>query len=264
MQLQGGSQAEGYKVQLEIFEGPLDLLLHLIRQQEIDIYDIPIAHITRQYLEYLEILDVFNLDNAGEFLVMAATLMRIKARMLLPVQREGDEDDVDPREELVRRLLEYKRFKEAATKLGEAADRRSDLFPRGQEYAFLDAEEEPAEFSLSLFDLLGAVRNVLDRLEGDHLHHVFQEVYTVENQMAAMLERLETRERIRFEDVFSEARVKMEVVVTFIAVLELMKEGRLRARQLEPYGQIWLSQCAEEPDSHEPRRRRAEEGEDAA
>jgi segregation and condensation protein A len=219
----------------------LDLLLYLIQRDEMDIYDIPIADITQQYLATIELLDVFNLDNAGDFLVMAATLMRIKARLLLPVQRsDEDDDDIDPRDELVRRLLEYKKFKEAAQSLGEHEEERSDWFYRGSAFPYLDQAQEAPEFALSLFDLLSAVRNVLERLEGDHKHHVYQETFTVEQQVERILGELAARERLRFEEIFEAARTKMHVVVTFVAMLELMKQQRIRAQQIVQYGDIWL------------------------
>ncbi|HEX9640331.1 MAG TPA: segregation/condensation protein A, partial [Candidatus Krumholzibacteria bacterium] len=192
--------ADLYTVRLERFEGPLDLLLYLIQRDEMDVYDIPISRITRQYLEYIELIDVFNLDNAGEFLVMAATLMRIKARMLLPVQKldDGDGEELDPRDELVRRLLEYRKFKEAAASLAEKEESRRDFYARGADYPFLDLEQEAPEFSLTLFDLLGAVRNVLRRIESDPSHHVYQEVFTVESQTRRLIERLAGVEQLRF------------------------------------------------------------------
>lgn len=243
--------AESLLLQLGEFEGPLDLLLYLIQRDELDIYNIPIAQITQQYLEYLELLDVFDLDNAGEFLVMAATLMRIKARLLLPVTRPGeeDDDDIDPRDELVRRLLEYKKYKEAAQSLATKEQDRSEYFARGGAYAFLEeAEEEPVELALSLFDLLGAVRNVLQEIRGESSHHVFTEVYTVEGQEEHIINMLAEGERVRFEELFRNMQVKMEIVVTFVALLDLLKAGRIRANQSKTYGDIWLEGREPEPD----------------
>lgn len=240
---------ESLLIHLHDFEGPLDLLLYLIQRDELDIYNIPIAQITRQYLEYIELLDVFDLDNAGEFLVMASTLMRIKARLLLPVTRPGeeDEDDIDPRDELVRRLLEYKKYKEAAQDLSRKETERAEYFGRGGAFPFLsEAEEEPVELSLSLFDLLGAVRNVLQEMRGEASHHVYTDVYTVEGQETHILEELATTGRLRFEELFRGMKVKMEVVVTFVAILDLLKAGRIRADQSKVYGEIWLE--AREPD----------------
>lgn len=238
-----GVARTGYTVRLDQFEGPLDLLLYLIQRDEIDVYDIPIAHITQQYLQSIEQLEVFELDNAGEFLVMASTLMRIKARMLLPVQRPGDDDDDegDPRDELVRRLLEYKKYKEAARALSSKSTERAEFFRRGQDYPFLDqAEEEAPELSLSLYDLLRAVGNVLEEMRGENVHHVYTDVYTVEGQEHHIVGRVEREERVLFGDLFGNMQVKMEVVVTFIALLDLLKTRRVRAYQGETYGDIWL------------------------
>lgn len=235
--------AAGYTVRLDQFEGPLDLLLYLIQRDEVDVYDIPIAHITKQYLLSIEELDQFDLDNAGEFLVMASTLMRIKARMLLPVQRPGEEDDEegDPRDELVRRLLEYKKYKEAAQALSGRSQERAEYFGRGTDYGFLDqAEEEAPELSLSLFDLLRAVNNVLEEMRSEGTHHVYTEMYTVDGQEEQILHRIDHEERFRFDELFAGMRVKMEVVVTFIALLDLLKTRRVRAYQSDAYNEIWL------------------------
>jgi len=236
--------SSGYNVQLDEFQGPLDLLLYLIQRDEIDIYNIPIAHITKHYLDSIERLAEFDLDNAGEFIVMASTLMRIKARLLLPVTRPGEEDDEDgdPREELVRRLLEYKRYKEAAQALQGKSSDREQFFGRGQDYGFLDqaGEEEPPELSLSLFDLLRAVNNVLEEMRSEGTHHVYTEMYTVEGQEEQIVHRIDREERFRFIELFSEMKVKMEVVVTFIALLDLLKSRRVHAYQSDAYGDIWL------------------------
>lgn len=232
----------GYTVHLDRFEGPLDLLLYLIQRDEIDIYDIPIAHITEHYLSFIKDLDVLNLEKAGEFLVMASTLMRIKARFLLPLQRpEEDEDGEDPRDELVRRLLEYKKYKEAAVSLAHAEEERLQYFTRSLEYPFRDQiPEEPQELSLSLIDLLGSVKQILDNLKGEQFHRVYQEVFTVEEQIEHISNTLSERKSIPFVELFSEARSKMEVVVTFVAMLELIKNAIVSARQVDNYGEIWL------------------------
>jgi segregation and condensation protein A len=237
-----GAANRGYTIQLDRFEGPLDLLLYLIQRDEIDIYDIPIAHITEQYLASIKDLHSLDLENAGEFLVMAATLMRIKARLLLPVQRsEEEEDGADPRDELVRRLLEYKKYKEAAQSFAQAEEQRRQYFSRPIEYPFRDQiPQEPPEFSLSLYDLLGSVKEILDSLKGDQLHHVYNMVYTVEEQAEKLQALLDGSQGIRFKEVFGGASCKMEIVVTFVAMLELMRQGSLWARQIEAYGEIWI------------------------
>ncbi len=255
-------EAKGYNVQLDRFEGPLDLLLYLIQRDEIDIYDIPISHITEQYLASIDEIDALDLEKAGEFLVMASTLMRIKARLLLPVTREEEMDEEgDPRDELVRRLLEYKKYKEAAAALGASEEKRREYFGRFMEFPFKDRiEEEPPEFSLSMYDLLSSVKNVLDQLKGDHRHHVYQEVFTVEGQTEKILAQLEERGSLRFEEVFAESRVKMEVVVTFVAMLELMRQRQVLARQLSTYGEIWLyAGESPEPTQQQPEEQPGEE-----
>ncbi len=238
----GDVDRSGYTVRLDSFEGPLDLLLFLIQRDEIDIYDIPIAHITEHYLSFIEDLDLLDLEKAGEFLVMASTLMRIKARLLLPLQRaEEDEEGEDPRDELVRRLLEYKKYKEAAASLAKAEEERRQYFRRPLEYPFRDQiPEEPPELSLSLMDLLSSVKEILDNLKEEVVHRVYQEVFTVEEKIEIIQAVLREKKSVPFVELFSGSRSKMEVVVTFVAMLELMKSGVLSARQVENYGEIWL------------------------
>ena len=226
-------------VQLEIFEGPLDLLLHLIKKNEVSITDIPIAAITEQYLATLELMQTLNLDMAGEFLVMAATLIHIKSRMLLPVSDgETDEEDEggDPREELVRRLLEYQRFKEAASELGQRDVLTRDVFVRAAPPA---EKAVPAGFrELSVFELLTALRRVLERLPKDEFHEVTLEKITVREKMTLVLERLRVGGRLMFESLFTDARTRMEVIVTFLAMLELVKIRAVRIFQDRLQGPI--------------------------
>jgi segregation and condensation protein A len=222
-------------VQLEIFEGPLDLLLHLIKKNEVSITDIPIAAITEQYLATLDLMQTLNLDMAGEFLVMAATLIHIKSRMLLPISDgETDEEDEggDPREELVRRLLEYQRFKEAASELGQRDVLTRDVFVRA---ATLTEKPVPAGFrELSVFELLTALHRVLERLPKDEFHEVTLEKITVREKMTLVLERLRLGGRVMFDSLFTDARTRMEVIVTFLAMLELVKIRAIRIFQDRP------------------------------
>jgi segregation and condensation protein A len=226
-------------VQLEIFEGPLDLLLHLIKKNEVSITDIPIASITEQFLATLELMQTLNLDVAGEFLVMAATLIHIKSRMLLPVsESEADEEEegLDPRNELVHRLLEYQRFKEAASELEQRDVLTRDVFVRA---AASPETPEPAPFrELSVFELLTALRRVLDRLPKDEFHEVTLEKITVREKMTLLLDRLHAHGQVLFESLFSDARTRMEVVVTFLAMLELVKMRAIRILQDDPQGPI--------------------------
>jgi segregation and condensation protein A len=226
------------RVQLDIFEGPLDLLLHLIKKNEVSITDIPIATITEQYLATLELLQTLNLDVAGEFLVMAATLIHIKSRMLLPTgDDEPDEDEgVDPRDELIRRLLEYQRFKEAADQLEQREMLARDVFARG---AAPTEETPPAGFrELSVLELLTALRRVLDKLPKDNVHEVTLEKITVREKMTLLLDRLRAEGKVLFESLFSDVKSRMEVVVTFLAMLELVKGRAIRIYQEEAAGSI--------------------------
>lgn len=226
-------------VQLEIFEGPLDLLLHLIKKNEVSITDIPIATITEQFLATLELMQTLNLDMAGEFLVIAATLIHIKSRMLLPVTEgevDDEEEEGDPRDELVRRLLEYQRFKEAASELEQRDVLTRDVFVRA---AAPSESPEPALFrELSVFELLTALRRVLDRLPKDEFHEVTLEKITVREKMTLLLDRLHAHGQVLFESLFSDARTRMEVVVTFLAMLELVKMRAIRILQESLQGPI--------------------------
>jgi segregation and condensation protein A len=228
------------RVQLEIFEGPLDLLLHLIKKNEVRITDIPIATITEQYLATLEVMQAFNLDVAGEFLVMAATLIHIKSRMLLPLTdaEEDEEEGADPREELVRRLLEYQRFKDAADQLERRELLTRDVFVR----SVAPAEEIPAPGfrELSVFELLTALKRVLDRLPKDVVHEVMLDKITVREKMTLLLDHLRTQGKILFEALFAEVKTRMEVVVTFLAMLELVKVRAIRIFPEEATGPIQI------------------------
>lgn len=232
------------RVQLEMFEGPLDLLLHLIKKNEVSITDIPIATITEQYLSTLELLQSLNLDMAGEFLVMASTLIHIKSRMLLP-PGEGEEEEEegdDPREELVRRLLEYQRYKEAAEELEQREILKRDVFVRRSE---IPEDLEPAGFEgLSLFDLLSALRHVLERLPEETVHEVTLDKISVREKMGLLLDDLHRRGKVIFQSLFEEATSRMEVVVTFLAMLELVKIRAVRVWQEERVGPIVIEMAA--------------------
>lgn len=232
------------KVQLEIFEGPLDLLLHLIKKNEVSITDIPIAAITEQYLALLELMQSLNLDVAGEFLVMAATLIHIKSRELLPGgDEEPDEDEgVDPRAELVRRLLEYQRYKDAAAELEQREILTRDVFVRAPAPA---EEAGPREFrEISVFELLGALKRVIDRLPKDIVHEVTLERITVREKMTMLLDKLRVENRVIFESLFAEVKSRLEIVVTFLAMLELVKVRAIRIFQEEAEGEIVIEAAA--------------------
>jgi len=225
-----------YAVKLPVFEGPLDLLLHLIRLNEVDVADIPIQRIAEQYLEYLELLRELDLDLAGEYLLMAATLAWIKSRMLLPPE-PGDEDQegLDPRAELVARLLEYQRFKEAAAELGELPRLGRDVFRPNPP----DVEPRPDEersIAVGLFELLTAMRRVLDQARArSATHEVEVEEVTVLERMRTVMDALEHAETLEFLDLFHDARGEVasraSIVATFLAILELTRLGALRIYQ---------------------------------
>lgn len=215
-----------YKIQLEKFEGPLDLLLYLIKKDEIDIYDIPIAEVTEQYIQYIELMKVLDLDGVGDFLVMAATLLQIKSRMLLPPDPHAAEPQEDPRTELVRRLEEYQRIKEAAEELRVRAEQRQDLFPRridAEAIAGLKEESKEVYFEANLFDLITALTAAMTNKPERSSYEVAREEYTVEEKVHDILHLLVERPSMRLQDLFERARSKLEVIVTFMAVLELCK-----------------------------------------
>lgn len=233
-----------YRVKLEIFEGPLDLLLHLIKMQELDIYDIPIALITKQYLEYLGLMRALNLDIAGEFLVMASTLTLIKSKMLLPPSEEEGEDESgeDPRKELVESLLEYQRFKELATELKEKELAQADIFKRGG--AEQEAGEEDIWIDASIFDLLSALKNLLDKVPEDVSKEIFIDEINVSERINFIMESLEGEEFLSFDQLFSDMVNRMEIIVTFLALLELIRLKMIRAEQISRFGTIRIYRAA--------------------
>jgi len=229
---------EIYNIKIPVFEGPLDLLLHLIRENKIDIYDIPIALITHQYLQYIEIMKELNLDIAGEFLVMAATLIHIKSRMLLPVDEEvPPEEQEDPRRELVQRLIEYQAFKEAAHGLKQREDEWSRVFRR--EPVSDEADGDVYLADVNLFDLLSVFKKILDTAPPE-VATITKESLTVKDKMSLIMEMLEGQNAIRFEEFFKEVLTKTLLIVTFIALLELTRLGLVRAYQEKEFGNIWV------------------------
>jgi segregation and condensation protein A len=230
----------GVTFKLPRFEGPLDLLLHLIKRDEIDIYDIPIAHITRQYLQFIEIMRMLDLDVAGEFLVMAATLMRIKAKMLLPLPRSDEEEEEgDPREELVQRLLEYRLYKEASGTLKSQEALRRSIFERGMVPTEDDAGPLPLA-PATLFDLLEALNRVMSRRPEQAVYAVQTEVWDIEDKMSLIARTVAEDGRLNFSALMSQARARMEIVVTFMALLELVKLGTVRVVQDDNFADILI------------------------
>jgi len=236
-----------YRVQIEEFEGPLDLLLHLIKKNEVDIYNIPIAAITRQYLEYIELLKELNLDIAGEFLVMAATLLQIKSRMLLPVPQDEEEAETeDPRAELVRRLLEYQRYREASSELSTRNLLGREVFARkfeAPEVAELEPIEEPAE--VELFELIEAFQKVLARVKVETFHNVVTDGISIAERISQVLSLLHEAGTLSFDALFTDGMTRDLLVVSFLSILELTKLKLIKITQLERLGTIWLSLTAQ-------------------
>ena len=229
------------RITLPVFEGPLDLLLYLIRREKIDIHDIPIAPITRQYMEYLDLMKELNLDVAGEFMVMAATLIHIKSKMLVPVEpteAAGEEDGVDPREELVRRLLEFQRYKEAAGILHQQAQIRAATWPRPDAVLpkFDDVGEEMLE--AGLFDLIAAFKEMLERRKVLFAHEVEAEGKSVEERMEELLALLGQGQSLDFLELFASQSTKADMIVTFLALLELIRLKSVKVYQRGLFGPI--------------------------
>jgi len=225
-----------YKVQLPFFEGPMDLLLHLIKKNEINIYDIPIAFITEQYLGYIEMLKVLNLDSIGDFLLMAATLMYIKSKMLLPPTPDEEGEEADPREELVKRLVEYKKFKEAAESLGKREQYYSELFDREAKVEGIEKEEILLE--VSIFDLISAFRDITSRIVEKGFHEVTARKMTITDKISHIMEKLNAQSSLTLQDLFLEMTSKLEMVVTFLAVLELIRLKLIKVVQRSPFATI--------------------------
>ncbi len=235
-----------YKVHLEVFEGPLDLLLYLIKKSEVDIYNIPITKITTQYMEYLDLMKMVVPDVAGEFVVMGATLMYLKSRMLLPQDQQVSDpdavaDEMDPRWDLIRQLVEYKKFKEAAEHLQEREVFQQNIYSRQQvSLGFAAPEEEKTLFGeVSIFDLLNAFNCVLKRAEEvEDLREIFEDRFTVSDKIDFLMRLTAVEPRTRFSKLFDGMASRQEVVVTFLALLELMRLRQLRIEQGEAFGEI--------------------------
>jgi len=238
--------SEAWRVELSSFNGPMDLLLYIIHKDEIDIYDIPISYITNKYLEYIDVIKALSLETAGEFIVMAATLARIKVRMLLPIKAGPDEiDEEDPRAELVRRLLEYKRFKDAANEFTELEAQRGKLHVRTHRYPFMKEEAEQPKLRLNMFELLNALSGIIERVSSTSGHTVNIAIFTVSQKIELIKKLLSEGKTVRFDELFKNDSIKMEVVVTFIAILEMSKQAKINIMQTETNGPIWLKWAPE-------------------
>lgn len=228
-----------YKVQLEIFEGPLDLLFYLIKREELDIHHIPIARITEQYLEYINLMRMLNLDLAGEFLVMAATLMHIKSRMLLPKgELREDEEDEDPQAELVKQLIEYQKFKEMAEKLDKRQIQQEDIFIRGKDESMKLAQKEGFLLEANLFDLINAFSKILTTVSEESFAEIIEDEATVNEKIRDILDLLRRQISLNFTRLFVGLATKVEMVVTFLALLELIRLKEVKIRQAQRFGEI--------------------------
>lgn len=236
-----------YKVKFEVFEGPLDLLLYLIKKEEVDIYEVNLTRLATQFIEYIDMMREFDLEIAGEFLVMASTLMYIKSRELLPVdqqaQVEGEEEGEDPRWELIRQLVEYKKFKDAAAQLHVLEARQENVFPRVPGKLEFAEEKPAAKVEISIFDLLNAVNAVLKRFEKlqGSTRDIFEDKWTVSEKIEYVVRILGTREHVRFSELFEDATSRSEVVCTFLALLELIRLKQLVCVQAADFGEIEIT-----------------------
>jgi segregation and condensation protein A len=237
-----GNMAD-YKVKFEVFEGPLDLLLYLIKKDEVDIYEVNLTRLAEQFIEYIDTMRLLDLEIAGEFLVMAATLMYIKSRELLPVEQRvetGEEDEgEDPRWELIRQLVEYKKFKDAAAQLQVMEARQADVFGRIPGRIEFEPERAPARSEVSIFDLVNAVNAVLKRVgQREDLRDIFEDKWTVSEKIEQLLGAIRERGSLKFSELFGSVTTRTEVVVTFLALLELIRLKQLTAVQRDAFGEI--------------------------
>ena len=234
---------DDYKVSLDVFEGPLDLLLYLIKKDEVDIYNIPIERVTKQYMEYLSLMKLLDLNIAGEFIVMAATLMMIKSRMLLPVDVRPDleEEEEDPRWELVKQLVEYKKFKEAAAHLQHREYLQENVFALGSDAA-AGVDEGPGIGlgDVSLFDLITAFNDALKKVKVEEFGEIHDERFTVTDKIEFVLSTVKTKGKVSFSTLFEKAASRNEIVFTFLAVLELIRLRQLMAQQDGDFGEIMI------------------------
>ncbi len=227
-----------YRVKLDVFEGPLDLLLYLIRKEELDICNVSVAQITDQYLEYIHLMQVLDLEVAGEFILMAATIIHIKSKMLLP-EEEVEEEEEDLEESLVQQLLEYKKYKEAASSLQRMELEQQDIFNRLPAEVEYDGEGEIL-LDVSLFDLIGALSRVLENLEGEPVEEIVRDESTVKEKIEFILDMLLKEETVKFSNLFEDIRLKTEAVVTFLALLELVKIQKVKIGKAGKLGEIIL------------------------
>jgi segregation and condensation protein A len=240
---------EDYKIKLDVFEGPLDLLLYLVKKAEVDVYDIPILSITDQYLKYIELMKMLDLDIAGEFLWMASNLIYIKSKMLLPPderQEETEEEEMDPRAELIRQLIEYKKFKEAAGYFEKMEGERKLYFPREAGLEIENPDPALDLGTLNLFDLLNAFSSVLQKIQvREDLKKIFDEEVSVEKKIEYIDKMLILTPVFAFQDLFVKVTSRMEVIATFLALLELIRQKKARVKQDANFGNIMIERAME-------------------
>ena len=246
-----------YKIRLDIFEGPLDLLLYLVKKDHLNIYDIPIAKVTQQYLEYINFMQLLDLNIVGEFLVMAATLMQIKSKMLLPAQESvSPEAEEDPREELVKRLLEYEQFKQVAENLRQREISQQEVFKRPKtEIPAADKTggKDEVYFEASIFDLINAFSRALKDIPREVFYEVVKDQFTVEQKVHDILHLLLVQSEIKLSALFAQTKAKMEIIVVFLAILELAKMKEIIARQDAQFEEIIISRNKENITPYERR-----------
>ena len=239
-----------YKCKLKIFEGPLDLLLHLLKEQKMDICDIPIAEITKQYMQYLEMMQELNLELVGEYLVMAAELTRIKSKTLLPSPEMGEEGDFgggeDPRSELMRRLREYQRYRDAAFELRMKEHDRQQVFSRGGEIEIEESSETPELMDATVFDLFTAYQKILDSKSFEKDYEIEITTMSVTDQMQYILDILNSSDSVTFESLFTVLNSKQEIIVTFLGILELMRLKLMRVQQSQHFETIRIYKAADQ------------------
>ena len=226
------------KIKLDIFEGPLDLLLYLVKKEHVNICDIPIVKITQQYIEYLELMKLLYINIAGEFLVIAATLLQIKSKMLLPQPQKVQEgEEADPRAELIQKLIEYEKFKEAASLLREMESQRKDVFVRPQDKSVKEQGDE-VYFEANVFDLLSAFSKVLKEVPKDIFYQVIKDEFSVEEKIHQILHLLLDKSSLDLGELFSKAKNKLEIVAMFLSILELIRLKEITIKQKGIFGQI--------------------------
>ena len=230
---------QDYRVNIEVFEGPLDLLLFLIRKNELDIYDIPISFITEQYLAYIDMMQELDVELVSEFLVIAATLLEIKARMLIPAPDEDEKNPDDQRQELINRLLEHQLFKDAAIRLNDVTMLYRDAFPKGINEEIVP-DDVPLNIEADIYDLFVAYRSLIDRAPKEQIAYMTVEKVNVAQRINDIIEFMTLAKSATIESLLPENFTRMDLIITILAILELLRLRILRCEQKEPFGSVWV------------------------